>query len=320
MTTYRQMTRAQLEEQLRRADLPPGERPKVSAELGRRIDEELFGNPRPAEGGGRVGAPSPAATGEQARPAPAVPTVPTVPTAPTAPTARTARTAPTAPTARTAPRPAADAGGQPPPVIPPQPGGRHAAPVAPPAPVRPVVAPKGRRRGGGVGFLVLVLVGAVIGGVYALTHQEPGSGGYSYTPATTTTTTARQAAGVQPAAWRSAANAYCRKMDLRLKAAGEVDVYGDIPAVLPKRAALFREMDQHLRDMRAPDTWTDAIDKMARDWDYTAGWWSAAVDDYAKGNVSEVDGDLDKAESANQAGNVIANKLGATDCAGAGDL
>jgi hypothetical protein len=182
------------------------------------------------------------------------------------------------------------------------------------------MAPKGRRRGGGVVFLVLVLVGAVIGGVYAVTHQEPDSGGYSYTPATTTTTTARQASGVQPATWRAAANAYCRRMDLRLKAAGEVDVYGDIPAVLPKRAALFREMDQHLRDMRAPDTWTDAIDKMARDWDYTAGWWSAAVDDYAKGNVSEVDGDLDKAESANQAGNVIANKLGVTDCAGAGGL
>jgi hypothetical protein len=78
MKTYAQMTRAQLEEQFRRADLPPGDRQKVSEELTRRIVEDLFGEPGSAghADGGRTGAGS--AASEQHRQAPTGRTPPRV--------------------------------------------------------------------------------------------------------------------------------------------------------------------------------------------------------------------------------------------------
>jgi hypothetical protein len=179
--------------------------------------------------------------------------------------------------------------------------------------------PVGRSKGKKGGVVVLLLVAAAIGGAYAYT-QRPVDDGDSYVGPVPTTVATSQSTGASATRWTATANAYCRVVDRQLKAIGKVNSYADIPSVLPDTAAVYRAMDQHLRGLPAPAAWRSSIGAMAADWDTTAGYYDAAVDNYQSGDTAGVQSDLNAADQANARGNAIATSLGATDCADTGGL
>ena len=118
--------------------------------------------------------------------------------------------------------------------------------------------------------------------------------------------------------WIALANRYCDGFDARVKAAGQINSYEDVPVVAPKLAAVYRTMDAHLRSMAPPAAIREQVILMTQHWDTAAAALTDAVRYAAIGDAISVQSALSSSEASNQDGNSIAYSMGLSECADAG--
>jgi uncharacterized protein (DUF885 family) len=125
---------------------------------------------------------------------------------------------------------------------------------------------------------------------------------------------------VPTSGWTVPINAYCRQVDLQLKAVPRAQTATQVPITLRQTGSIVRAMNARLHGMTVPTDQKSDYDAMMAAWDRVPGAYDQAATAAANGNQSGMDSALAQSDQANEQGNAIANKLGLADCAGAGGL
>jgi hypothetical protein len=190
--------------------------------------------------------------------------------------------------------------------------------------VMPAGAPSGRGRVVGliVGVVALALV-LMSGAIYLANDYFGSQDANSPSEATNDGSAAPGPSGLATSSgesWTVPVNAYCRVMDRQLKAVPKPRTVVERVAVLHQDAAILRNMNSRLRGMPVPQEHRSDYDAMLTAWEQVPPGYENAATAATKGDQAGVDSALTRSEMANNRGNVIANRLGLSDCAGAGGL
>lgn len=123
-------------------------------------------------------------------------------------------------------------------------------------------------------------------------------------------------------AWAVRINSYCRVVDLQLKAVPEPQSKSPVQRVLNLRATatILRTMNQRLRGMQVPAADRADYTAMMTAWDQVPIYYDQAAKAAGKNDEQAFRTALTRSQLENEKGNAIANRLGLTDCAGAGGL
>ncbi|HEY6796249.1 MAG TPA: hypothetical protein VI248_16360 [Kineosporiaceae bacterium] len=217
----------------------------------------------------------------------------------------------------------------------------------PPPPPQPEVLQVGTpgSPGGGRGRVVAMVVGLVAvvlvlvaGGVYAAGHALRGRTGPAGQAALPTAPDGQDPFGnpfgpapgppaptpsapvIPSQGWTVPVNAYCRDVDLQLKAVPSATTVAGQISSLRQLAGIIRTMNTRLRGMQVPADSRSAFEAMMAAWEQVPAGYEQAAVAAEKADRDGYAAAIAHAEQANDQGNVIAGQLGLGYCADAGGL
>lgn len=120
--------------------------------------------------------------------------------------------------------------------------------------------------------------------------------------------------------WTVPINAYCKQVDLQLKAVPDPRSRGDQVIRWHRMAQIIQGMNSKLRKMTVPAEHRSGYDSMVNAWDQVPPGYEKASAAIEKDDETAYAIALASSEQANAKGNKIANQLGLPSCAGAGAL